>query len=1008
MNQFENNNFSLLNEEKKNQIMKDLRKEIDQHKARYSQSHDQFSDLYDNNSYNANNSNNVKPGNNLTYQINDEINNNLLEQRDSNKLKNSEDDDEEEEHLEILNNAKNVLNQIQDDINKFSKVYGIQNILRNNGNISDNNNPISEPVSNINKNNNINNESNSDNLNNNNDNYEDNENDNINYDDNNNYDDNDNYEDDNKNNDGNNEQNNDENDNENYIGNYDNNKYENGKKNINENNYIEYGNHYKNENLEEKNNIEDNKLIGQKNNNTSIKMNSEIYKYNNDQSNTLFQQKISSISDYNNRDDEDNLNYNNILDEEQPRKYEYINNYRNNSNINNNINDSMPSQNSSKTKYNFDNPLNYDKTSMKINFKKYSNYSNYINQNISLQEEQGIISNDINQKRKTKSTTKQKIKPNNNNLKSINRNEYINKITKTNNPRYKNLANNNINVSTDNIFAIKNKEKFESMKKELEDKFAEDHPFRPKINKKYNNKINKNDETEEERYNRLSRPKILDINEKKRQKDLEELKKISENNKYKTKNKINPKEVSIRLYNTHQQMKMKKDKIKQNYEENQNKEYSFTPEINHNSKLLMNKYQNKPIYERNEEFEKQKTDNIIRMRLEIEKEQKERCKPLINENSRKIALMNRNNNNKNDYGEQYEDVYERLYKENINKDIKSLENREMKECTFTPKLNPVSNYLINNNYSESNFTNEDNLDYNDNLKDFLERQKMYEDLKKEKLEKNKKNNKSNYTFKPEINSNSNLLVKCNPERFGEKDEDKYSRLYQDAQRIKIKKEKMENELNNKYDFFPKINELSKYIGRKPGIEELNYIQENKEMNKKNKQEEEYDFKPQMFNNNKYKNIQSNYKNDQNMLERINEEVQNKDKKIKMMQKLRENKDIEQCNFTPEINKEIPDFENNKPMYMKGMARYLNQMEKARQAKRDKEQREKEVFLTGEGWSKNNGVTVPKPFKLSYQNSQKMKNSKKERENEEKKECYFKPKTNESKNREIIKKLLNEN
>ena len=33
-------------------------------------------------------------------------------------------------------------------------------------------------------------------------------------------------------------------------------------------------------------------------------------------------------------------------------------------------------------------------------------------------------------------------------------------------------------------------------------------------------------ETEQERYNRLSRPKILDITEKRRIKDLEELKKI--------------------------------------------------------------------------------------------------------------------------------------------------------------------------------------------------------------------------------------------------------------------------------------------------------------------------------------------------------------------------------------------------------------------------------------------------------------------------------------------------
>ena len=50
----------------------------------------------------------------------------------------------------------------------------------------------------------------------------------------------------------------------------------------------------------------------------------------------------------------------------------------------------------------------------------------------------------------------------------------------------------------------------------------------------------------------------------------------------------------------------------------------------------MNKYEQKPIYERNEDFEKNKTNNIIKKRQEIEKEQKERCKPYINPNSRFI------------------------------------------------------------------------------------------------------------------------------------------------------------------------------------------------------------------------------------------------------------------------------------------------------------------------------------------------------------------------------------
>ena len=55
------------------------------------------------------------------------------------------------------------------------------------------------------------------------------------------------------------------------------------------------------------------------------------------------------------------------------------------------------------------------------------------------------------------------------------------------------------------------------MKKELENKFAKEHPFRPKINKKYNDI---NEETEEERINKLRHTKILDINEKKRKKKI--------------------------------------------------------------------------------------------------------------------------------------------------------------------------------------------------------------------------------------------------------------------------------------------------------------------------------------------------------------------------------------------------------------------------------------------------------------------------------------------------------
>ena len=85
---------------------------------------------------------------------------------------------------------------------------------------------------------------------------------------------------------------------------------------------------------------------------------------------------------------------------------------------------------------------------------------------------------------------------------------------------------------------------------------------------------------------------------------------------------------------------------------------------------------------------------------------------------------------------------------------------------------------------------------------------------------------------------------------------------------------------------------------------------------------------------------------------------------------------------------------------------MEQMGKAKQAKIEKEERKKKVFLTGENWKKNNTSLVPKPFNLSKNNNQnKIEKIREEIKNEEMKECSFKPITNESQNKNIVRKLL---
>ena len=116
---FENENYSLLNEEKKAKIMKNLREEIDKQKSNYSLNEDKLNDIKNKNLFDSNNINN--------------LNLNSVENNEENTEK------EEEEHKQILNNAKNVLYQIQDDINNLTQAYGIKNILPQNNNENNNN-----------------------------------------------------------------------------------------------------------------------------------------------------------------------------------------------------------------------------------------------------------------------------------------------------------------------------------------------------------------------------------------------------------------------------------------------------------------------------------------------------------------------------------------------------------------------------------------------------------------------------------------------------------------------------------------------------------------------------------------------------------------------------------------------------------------------------------------------------------------------------------------------------
>ena len=188
------------------------------------------------------------------------------------------------------------------------------------------------------------------------------------------------------------------------------------------------------------------------------------------------------------------------------------------------------------------------------------------------------------------------------------------------------------------------------------------------------------------------------------------------------------------------------------------------------------------------------------------------------------------------------------------------------------------------------------------MANFIERQEKfnkYINQKKINLKKdiNRKESRK-YTFTPNTSctSNSKYSIKLEAERLEESNLDKANRMvYDSVKKIEDKNNHLFLMYNTQYSFIPSINKNNKY---KINNKESNYIIRKKERKeKRNEKKKEIENK---YINHEYDNIKSNYKNDKELMNRINEEYKKRIKKINNIR--RENEDYDSCTFKPEINK----------------------------------------------------------------------------------------------------------
>lgn len=577
------------------------------------------------------------------------------------------------------------------------------------------------------------------------------------------------------------------------------------------------------------------------------------------------------------------------------------------------------------------------------------------------------------------------LQKNRNEIASYQNMKNVNQSTKANNSHFNKLS------KESNIkYKSKSKEKFNKIKEEAQKKFDSEHTFQPKVNYTFNkSQATREYGGNEDMINRLATPKLMQINERLKHKEDQERLKMqvectfqpsisstsrnivskkaehySQDFKMDSYNNSKPGLVNERLFKISEQLREKREKLKREYEENIEKEYSFTPTIHENSKNLMKKYHNQqPIHVRYNEIQANKRECINQIKIHEEAAEKSKFNnfnPRINRKSKEIANRRLDLSVDNAFSK---NCNERLYEEAKQRRHNSKNNRqniEENSCTFKPQL----------------FYSTLNPEGNGNIDDFLNRQKLYEDLKKERLEKRLSKSISHSTreFQPRINTTSDILMRADHERAQENFSDKIDRLYRkNYEKIQKRKQNLQDFYNNQNTFKPKINELSKLVGRPVNFDEL---AKNKESEKVRQYKEQATsssfndctFKPQLNSNNNYKSITSNYKIDENTYYRIEEELKQKQQKLEILKDQLDQVEIAEANFQPKLNSKVPSFQLDQPLILKGYSKHIEQMEKARKAKIEKEERERKVFISGQNWSRDNLVTIPQPFQLSYVNA----------------------------------------
>ncbi|EFJ06844.1 hypothetical protein SELMODRAFT_430332 [Selaginella moellendorffii] len=375
--------------------------------------------------------------------------------------------------------------------------------------------------------------------------------------------------------------------------------------------------------------------------------------------------------------------------------------------------------------------------------------------------------------------------------------------------------------------------------------------------------------------------------------------------------------------------------VKKIIEDKQLKECSFKPAVRIKSEFC----QRAPVLERLTEAQQQKE---ARRREKIQKAMKEHerysFKPEINPNS--VQLFKQR-------GLETVDLTDRLNTMGHSVHLDCKNDIETMGATFCPEINSNTDDILASSQQFHGLPT-----------DFLSRQQQFSQSLQKKKKQKENEFPSAFTFTPNIGNSDYILKKtmCFPETC----EERVQRLaYKDKANQMQTRKKVADDYYGQFNFQPTIDEnfYKAYV-------RLLQNREGHEVKKELEQAAEFDFqkkcpfRPMTFSSLEGEKpvLRSKF------LERLQARKGQYSTSMQESWTTRELAEIKECTFKPSVNRPRPRVEP--PKIIKGLERYFELQQIAKQMRKDQENLEKKVFFSHVSSLPIRQYTIPKPFSFT--------------------------------------------